>query len=147
MLVLHGFWAAENGLCLWAEDSALPVKTRSQALRTARPHPFAACADAIAAIHAGKPGNAVVRLPSLRMAPLDSPELVRSTPRPVPRSQPALLPWTVPVLAIPVAGALTALDEPAAVARHGASIVHVAEVLDFRSRTRASWPGPAGTRW
>ena len=27
MLVLHGFWSAENGLCLWAEDSDRTVKS------------------------------------------------------------------------------------------------------------------------
>jgi hypothetical protein len=42
MLVLHGFWSPSNGLCLWAEDSALAVTSRSEALRVARPHPFAA---------------------------------------------------------------------------------------------------------
>ena len=26
MLVLHGFWAARDGLCLWAEDSELAVE-------------------------------------------------------------------------------------------------------------------------
>ena len=27
MLVLHGFWSTANGLCLWAEDSDLTVKS------------------------------------------------------------------------------------------------------------------------
>src|SRR6266508_1977485 len=80
MLVLHGFWSAANGLCLWAEDSDRTVKSPSQALRSARPHPFAAPADVITGIHAGKPGTATLLLPSLRSAPLDSPELVRITP-------------------------------------------------------------------
>ena len=91
MLVLHGFWSTSNGLCLWAEDSDLTVKSPSQALRSARPHPFAAPADVIAGIHAGKPGTAVLLMPSLRMAPLDSPELFRLTPRPTPRTEPVLL--------------------------------------------------------
>ena len=39
MLVLHGFWSPADGLCLWAEDSDLAVKSASQALRTARAHP------------------------------------------------------------------------------------------------------------
>ena len=47
MLVVHAFWSTSNGLCLWAEDSDLAVKCPSQALRTARPHPFAASADVI----------------------------------------------------------------------------------------------------
>ena len=37
MLVLHGFWLPEPGLCLWAEDSELLVKSPSQAYRSARP--------------------------------------------------------------------------------------------------------------
>jgi hypothetical protein len=80
MLALHGFWSLEGGLCLWAEDSAPAVKSRSQAMRSARPHPFAASASTLAAIHAGEPAEAVLLLPSLRTAPLDSPELVRITP-------------------------------------------------------------------
>jgi hypothetical protein len=92
MLVLHGFWVPAGGLCLWAEDSALMVKSRSQALRTARPHPFAAPADALVALYAGKPADVVLLLPSLRSAPLDSPELIRVTPRLPARSKAALLP-------------------------------------------------------
>jgi len=92
MLVLHGFWSTSNGLCLWSEDSDLTVKSPSQALRSARPHPFAATADVIAGIHAGKPSTAVLLLPSLRSAPLDSPQLIRITPRPAPQNPPALLP-------------------------------------------------------
>lgn len=73
MLVLHGFWSNSGGMRLWAEDSDLLVKSPSQALRSARPHPFAAPADLIAGIHPGKPATAVLLLPSLRSAPLDSP--------------------------------------------------------------------------
>ena len=90
MLVLHGFWAAHDGLCLWAEDSALPVTSASQALRSARPHPFAAPASVLTTLHAGKPAEAELLLPSLRTAPLDSPELIRAAPRPTARSAPAL---------------------------------------------------------
>ena len=85
MLVLHGFWSISGSLRLWAEDSDLLVKSPRQALRSARPHPFAAAADAIAAIHPGKPGTSVLLLPSLRSAPLDSPELFRVIPRPAAR--------------------------------------------------------------
>jgi SNF2 family DNA or RNA helicase len=131
MLVLHGFWSASNGLCLWAEDSDLTVKSPSQALCAARPHPFAAPADVIAGIHMGKPATAVLLLPSLRMAPLDSPELFRITPRPAPRTQPTLLPWTVPVVSIDAASALAALDEPAADVRYGASVAYFADLAAF----------------
>ncbi|HEY5858416.1 MAG TPA: DEAD/DEAH box helicase [Aldersonia sp.] len=131
MLVLHGFWSVTDGLCLWAEDSERTVKSPSQALRSARPHPFAATADTIAAVHPGKQDSAVVQLPSLRSAPLDSPELVRIIPRPAPRNHPALLPWTVPVVRIDPASAQTVFDEPVADVRNGASIGHLADIAAF----------------
>ncbi|PZS21250.1 MAG: ATP-dependent helicase [Pseudonocardiales bacterium] len=131
MLVLHGFWSTSNGLCLWAEDSDLTVKSPSQALRSARPHPFAAPADVTAGIHAGKSGAAILLLPSLRSAPLDSPELIRITPRPTPQTDPALLPWTVPAVFLDPASALTALDESVADVRCGASITYLAELAAF----------------
>ena len=131
MLVLHGFWSHSKGLCIWAEDSELTVTSRSEALRAARRHPFAAAADVIAPIHVGKPGTMALLLPSLRKAPLDSPELFRATPRPPSRSKPVLLPWTVPVMCLPAAAALTALDELAADVRYGASVGYFAELASF----------------
>ena len=131
MLVLHGLWSTTAGLCLWAEDSTLTVKSGSQALRAARPHPFAAPSDVVAALHAGKPGSATLLLPSLRSSPLDSPELLRLTPRPVPRSAPSLLPWTVPLVAIPAAYALDVLDSRVNEVRYGASLDYVAELAAF----------------
>src|SRR5215470_11792843 len=131
MLALHGFWSLQGGLCLWAEDSAATVKSRSQATRSARPHPFAASASMLAAIHEGKPGEAVLLLPSLRTAPLDSPELVRTTPRPPARSKAALLPWAVPVVTLDAAAALTALSERAPGIRYGASLGYLADVAAF----------------
>jgi hypothetical protein len=87
MLALHGFWSRQGGLCLWAEDPAAAVKSGSHAMRSARPHPFAASASTLAAIHGGKPAEAVLLLPSLGTAPLDSPELkaittLRGVPKP-----------------------------------------------------------------
>ena len=131
MLVLHGFWSTSNGLCLWSEDSDLTVKSPSQALRSARPHPFAATADVIAGIHAGKPGTAVLLLPSLRSAPLDSPQLIRITPRPAPQNPPALLPWTVPVVCFDAESALTALADQVADVRYGASIAYLTDLAAF----------------
>src|SRR5947208_14953780 len=128
LLALHGFWSLQSGLGLWAEDSAPAVKSRSQAMRSARPHPFAASASALAAIHAGKPAEAVLLLPSLRTAPLDSPELVRITPRPPNTSAPALLAWTVPVVILDVAEAPAALSEHAEGVRYGASLDYLAEL-------------------
>lgn len=131
MLVLHGFWSASNGLCLWAEDSDLTVKSPSQALRAARSHPFAAPAEVLAGIHVGKPGTAVLLLPSLRSAPLDSPELFRVTPRPAPRTQPTLLPWTVPVVSIDAASAISTLAELVAEVRYGAAVAYLADLASF----------------
>ncbi|MBX7432566.1 DEAD/DEAH box helicase [Mycobacterium sp. Y57] len=131
MLVMHGFWL-DGSLCLWAEDSDRTVKSASQALRAARPHPFAVPADLLGEIHVGKQGTAELQLPSLRSSPLDSPELLRVTPRPAPHSEPALLPWTVPVVALPAADALTMLDDPAPGVRYGASVGYfLADVADF----------------
>jgi SNF2 family DNA or RNA helicase len=131
MLVVHGFWAARDGLCLWAEDSGRPVSSDSQALRSARPHPFAAPAGTLAAIHPGTPAEAVLLLPSLRTAPLDSPELVRVTPRPPARGKPALLPWTVPVIVLYAPSALAALPQRAPGIRYGASMDFLAGVAAF----------------
>lgn len=136
MLVLHGFWSSDN-LCLWAEDSDRTVKSASQALRSARAHPFAAPTDVLATIHSGKPGSAVLRLPSLRSSPLDSPQLVRVTPRPTPSTKPGLLPWMVPVMAIPAAQALALLDDPAAGVRYGDSVTYFADVADFARKLLA----------
>ena len=131
MLVLHGFWTARDGLCLWAEDSDLPVASTSHALRSARPHPFAAPASVLAALHAGKPAEAELLLPSLRMSPLDSPELIRTTPRPAARSEPALLPWTVPIVMLYAAPALAAIPERAPGVRYGASMDYLVGLAAF----------------
>jgi superfamily II DNA or RNA helicase len=131
MLVLHGFWATRDGLCLWAEDSKLPVTSTSHALRSARLHPFAAPAGVLITLYAGKPGEAGLLLPSLRTAPLDSPELIRTTPRPAPRSEPALLPWTVPVVMLYAASALAAIPERAPGVRYGASMDYLTGLAAF----------------
>ena len=130
MLVLHAFWST-IGFCLWGEDADRTVKSPSQALRAARPHPFAVPADALAAAHVGKPGSATLLLPSLRSAPLDSPELVRITPRPVPGSEPVLLPWTVPVVSLDPASMATVFDEPVDDIRYGASVAYFADLAGF----------------
>ena len=131
MLVLHGFWAAHDGLCLWAEDSELPVTSTSHALRSPRPHPFAAPASVLTTLHAGKPAKADLLLPSLRMAPLDSPELIRTAPRPAARSEPALLPWTVPIVMLYAGPALAAIPERAPGVRYGAAMDYLAGLAAF----------------
>ncbi|MDQ2706423.1 MAG: DEAD/DEAH box helicase [Actinomycetota bacterium] len=127
MLAIHGLWSCGRGLLLWAEDGDRPVKSRSQALRSARPHPFALPADQLAAVHPGKPAVATLLLPSLRHAPLDSPELTRMAPRPVPRTAPALLAWSVPVLLVDPGE----LDDPVPDVRYGASVAHVRALAEF----------------
>lgn len=137
MQVMHGFWSAGSGMCLWGEDSDLPVTSGSEARRTARPHPFATSLDDLAAVCDGKPGEAVLLLPSLRKAPLDSPELIRISPRPESRSAPQLLPWTVPVLRVDPAAALSYLGELAERPgseeniRNGASIGYLSDLSRF----------------
>src|SRR6516165_11178576 len=131
MLVLHGFWAARDGLCLWAEDSELAVTNTSHALRSARPHPFAAPSSTLAALYAGKPAESVLLLPSARTAPLDSPELIRAVPRPAPRAGPALLPWTVPVVLLNGTSALAAIPQRAPGIRYGASMDYLTALAGF----------------
>ena len=133
MLVMHGFWSAQRGLCLWAEDSAPAVKSRSQALRSARPHPFAAPVRMLTEIHPGRPDEAVLLLPSLRTAPLDSPELIRVTPRPAAQSPAVLLSWQVPVVALEPGEALATLAAPAPDVRYGASFRYLAQAAAFAS--------------
>lgn len=77
---LHTLWSPGRGPLIWGLDGDRPVKSPSQAVRSSRPHPFAADAAALTEAHAGKPASATLLLPSLRMAPLDSPALVRLTP-------------------------------------------------------------------
>src|SRR5712691_2253526 len=131
MLVLHGFWAAHEGLCLWAEDSGPTVARGSHALRSARPHPLLAPASVLTTLHAGKPAQADLLLPSLRTAPLDSPELIRTTPRPAARSEPVLLPWTVPIVMLYGTAALAAVPERAPGVRYGASMDYLAGLAAF----------------
>lgn len=131
MLVLHSFWSMADGLRLWAEDSDLLVKSPSQAIRSARPHPFAAPTEVISGIHPGKPDASVLLLPSLRSAPLDSPEVIRVIPRPAARTDPTLLAWTVPVVQLDAGSALAAIEGPVADIRYGASVGYLAEVAAF----------------
>ncbi|MDI3193236.1 DEAD/DEAH box helicase [Pseudarthrobacter sp. AL07] len=109
--MLHAFWSLNRGPGLWAEDSGKVVKSRDQGLKAARPHPFAASADVVAALAAGELGSTPLLLPSLRHAPLDSPEIVRITPRPASSTGPSLLPWTVPVVWVNPAAVIASGDE------------------------------------
>ena len=130
MLVLHGLWAPRDGLCLWAEDSERPVTSPGQAPEP-RPHPFAAPASTLAAIHPGTPAETALLLPSARTAPLDSPELTRVAPRPGARAAPALLPWTVPIIMLNGTSALATVAERVRGIRYGASMDYLAGVAAF----------------
>lgn len=98
MLVLHAFWAPGRGPGIWAEDSDAAVSSPSEALRQARPHPFAAPVQALLELVDGTPSTATLLLPSLRRSPLDSPEMVRIAARPPSRTAASLLPWAVPTI-------------------------------------------------
>ncbi|GAB7003692.1 DEAD/DEAH box helicase [Nocardioides sp. AN3] len=135
MFVLHGFVARGCVIALWAEDSDRAVTSRSQATRSARPHPFAAPIDMVPGVAPGKASDAVLLLPSLAKSPLDSPEMVRVTPRREPQSEPTLLPWTVTATVLEPAAALTWFDDPedagADGVRSGASVRYLSELAAF----------------
>ena len=152
MLVVHALWSPGRGVLLWAEDGERPATGRSRALRTARPHPFAAPAAALAALHPGTPTQVTLLLPAHAGGPLASPELVRSAPGPRPAATPELRPWAVPAVAVDAGE----LDDPADELRYGASVAHVRAVVAFADdlaapRPRAADPGPgragARARW
>ena len=127
MLVVHALWSPGRGVLLWAEDGERPATGRSRALRTARPHPFAVPAAALATLHPGTPTQVTLLLPAHSGGPLASPELVRSAPGPAPRGTPELRAWAVPAVAVDPAE----LDDPAEELRYGASVAHVRAVVAF----------------
>ena len=133
MLVIHGLWSLGRGLLLWAEDGDRPARSPSSAQRSARPHPFALPADRLAAVHPGKPGLATLLLPSHRAAPLDSPELVRTSAGSGPgsragsRTGPTLTAWSVPVVAIDPAELADPVDD----VRYGASVGWLRALAEF----------------
>ena len=134
--VLRGFWSSGRGLCLWGRGLREPRRQEPEpgAAGRPRPHPFAVLADALAEIQAGRAGEAVLLLPSLRTAPLDSPELIRVTPRPLARSRAALLPWRVPVVMLDRGRALRlplTLAGQAPGIRSGASLAYLGRVAEF----------------
>ena len=152
MLAVHAVWSPGRGVLLWAEDGERPASSSARSLRSARPHPFAADTAALTALHPGKPATLTLLLPSWPGGPVASPELVRSSARATPRSEPVLRPWTVPALAVDAAE----LADPAEEARYGASVAHLralaelAEDLAARGRvlpTLAREAGVPHARW
>jgi superfamily II DNA or RNA helicase len=125
VLALHALWSPGRGVLLWAEDGDRPPTSSSRSLRSARPHPFAAPASALAALHPGKPTGVTLLLPSRPGGPLASPELVRTGGRGGPgRGAAVLRPWSVPALAIDAGE----LEDPADEVRYGASVAHLRAV-------------------
>lgn len=153
MLAIHGLWSPGRGVLLWAEDGERPATSTSRSLRTARPHPFAAPAAALYALHPGKPTTVTLLLPSRPHGPLPSPELVRTGPAGgAARTPPALRPWSVPALQVDA----SELTDPADEARYGASVAHLralatlAEDLAERGRVLPTLDRVAGAalaRW
>ncbi|MCL2482839.1 MAG: hypothetical protein FWF43_05385, partial [Propionibacteriaceae bacterium] len=105
MHTAHAFWWPHRGLAVWGEDADRAVKSTSSALRSARPHTFAASGDDLRVV-SDDVTTAVLALPSVRTAPLDSPELMRPVPRPAPREV-NLMAWSVPVAVLTGPEALT----------------------------------------
>jgi hypothetical protein len=129
VLVVHGLLSVERGVGLWAEDPALPTKSASQSLRTARPHPFAASLTLTPTTW-----EAILLLPSLVSAPLDSPDLLRDVPRRAAKTEPGLLPWRVPVSWLEPAEAIRLLEgDDAPDLRAGQSMRYLAAIVEFAS--------------
>ncbi|MFC0033432.1 DEAD/DEAH box helicase [Micromonospora chaiyaphumensis] len=137
MLVIHGLWLSGRGLAVWAEDSRLPAHASRRPGRAPRerPHPFAAGHAALAAALGGPPGapaSVLLDLPTRAGAPLDSPELVRTTVGEPVRGRVTRAGWRAPALVYAPDAAfalLRALEPGEAVA--GASLRHLAELADF----------------
>lgn len=140
MIVLHALWSTGDGPMLWAENSDAKVTSSSQAVRQARPHPFASTAEQLGTVLSYSPDRAtpmVVHLPSLKMSPLDSPELIRVNPRSSARGAPSLLPWTVAAV-VPTQSELGTLlnarlipTSVAADVRPAASLHGLARIVEF----------------
>jgi hypothetical protein len=133
VLVVHGLWLPTGHLGLWAEDSTMPPRATR---RAARPHPFAAPAEAIAAALGdtrakASQAKATLHLPTAGGRPLDSPELVRTDPPARGSAEVTLTPWLVPTLELDPDAALAllrGLDDRVA---HGSSLRHAAEIAAF----------------
>ncbi|MCW0211938.1 MAG: DEAD/DEAH box helicase [Pseudonocardia sp.] len=138
MLVVHALWSPGRGVVLWAEDGSRPSTTSRRSLRSARPHPFALPASALAGVHPGKQTMLTMLLPSRSSGPVDSPELVRVTPAARRSGELSLSPWSVPGVVVDPAE----LEDPAEDVRYGAAVPHrravarCAGVLASRGRVR-----------
>ncbi len=157
MRVLHGIWA-DDVLCVWAEDSALPASAASAALSASAVSPASAASSASVGEGAGagagvhpfacqhaeltdllEPAGDIVRkavdheltlwLPTAGGAPRASAELIRPEAASDRRAAgPALVTWRVPALAFDPATALELLDFLDAGAGQDAALVCGASV-------------------
>ncbi|MDR1426533.1 MAG: hypothetical protein LBJ08_02070, partial [Bifidobacteriaceae bacterium] len=133
---------------MWGEDSELNVTSRSQALRAARPHPFAIPADRLSAIlepaTAGPSGaptspaatpapsaRVALFLPSLPKSPLDSPELIRVRPRAARKFDPALVRWSVPAAPVDPTRLPDLLTAELPDVRLGPAVHYLASMAEF----------------
>lgn len=108
MLALHATWNG-SALAFWAETSEEAPRRRGRPPKGARPHPFAANAEAIRhalpALPTAEPVQLQLVLPADGARPLPSPAL----PQHAPKSAPALAPFRVEALPIPAGRAVPAL--------------------------------------
>jgi SNF2 family DNA or RNA helicase len=87
--------------------------------------------DLAAAVGAPATGAAILLLPSLRTAPLDSPELVRPRQRPTASNPPVLAAWTVDAVWLAPADAFDTLASPPEGLRLGASARFAGQLAQF----------------
>jgi superfamily II DNA or RNA helicase len=152
MRVLHGLWT-DGGLCVWAEDSALPPRAPLSP-RAARPpdsgeepapHPFAVSEAELADLlepftdlaRKADGRELTLRLPTRARMPLASPELVPDPATASASGKTVLAAWGVPALLFEPSAALSLLAELDSVAAEdpgfaaGASIPYLSAVARF----------------
>ena len=123
MIVLHGIWWNRK-FHLWGEDSTRPraaPRPRGRKPKRPKPRPLPQAADTgrvlavlgesveALLLSAGEQGSLPLHLPTDRVGPLDSPELIRDDPSP-PAGQVSLSPWLVPTVSFGPADALDLLS-------------------------------------
>lgn len=97
MFVVHAIFSIVDGPGLWADGSELPT-TGTSRTRGVGTHPFAVDKTALEELKNAQVEATELKLPSKGSAPIDSPYLVRSTPRRSSSKELELRSWKVPVL-------------------------------------------------
>jgi SNF2 family DNA or RNA helicase len=155
MLVVHGIWA-RGEFHLWAEDAGLLAAPAPGpgGRRTARPHPFACPALALAGACAGLAapaaeiagkfahGELTLWLPATRTGPACSPEL---TPPPRRAGRLALTPWRVPALTAGPAAALDLLTSLGEASAPGFANRYPGEAREIGAPGGSAGPGSTGS--